>query len=134
ITRRVSATLRCETGRRRRFHPPVPASFAFAERLPPARGPQGEGQFRDLSTSRFFAIHGIMARRRSPTASMGWAADVARIALNEGWPALFSSTQSRAKRPCWMSAKISFIAALLAGPTTRGPETYSPYSAVLETE
>src|SRR6202158_4047474 len=91
-------------------------------------------QLRVLSTSLFLAIQGIMPRRRSPTSSMGWAAEVARMALNEGWPARFSSTQSRAKRPDWMSARIFFVAARDSGPTTRGPETYSPYSAVLETE
>src|SRR5436190_849053 len=92
------------------------------------------GQFRVRSTSLFLAIHGIMPRSFSPTASMGCAADAARIALKEGCPALFSNTQSRAKRPCWMSARIAFMAFLASGPTTRGPETYSPYSAVLETE
>jgi hypothetical protein len=81
----------------------------FAERTKTQR-PSDEGgpldlfcneinQLRLRSTSLFLAIQGIMPRRRSPTSSIGWAAERARIALNEGWPALFSSTQSRAKRP-----------------------------------
>src|SRR5690348_8804233 len=56
-------------------------------------------QFFALSTSLFLAIHGIIARRRSPTSSIGWAACFARVALKEGWPALFSRTQSRANFP-----------------------------------
>ena len=37
-----------------------------------------------------------------------------RIALKLTWPALFSSTQSRAKRPSWMSARTRFISALVS--------------------
>ena len=37
------------------------------------------------------------------------------MALKLGWPALFSSTQSRAKRPDWMSSSTRFISALVSG-------------------
>jgi len=57
------------------------------------------GQFLALSTILFLAIHGIMARSLAPTSSMGCAAEAARMALNEVWLTLFSSIQSRAKRP-----------------------------------
>ena len=57
-----------------------------------------------------------------------------RMALNEAWLTLFSSIQSRAKRPDWMSASTRFISALVSSVTMRGPERYSPYSAVLEIE
>src|SRR5262249_11636302 len=105
--------------------------FKLSDRA--GQGRRGD-QFRVRSTSLFFVIQGIMARSFSPTASIGCAAPRVRIALNEGCPALFSRTQSRAKRPDWISARIAFMAALDSGPTTRGPETYSPYSAVFETE
>src|ERR1700733_885848 len=95
-----------------------------------ARGPQ----FFVLSTSAPFLIHGIMSRSLAPTSSIGWVASLARVALNEVWLTLFSSIQSRAKRPDWMSASTRFISALVSALTMRGPETYSPYSAVLEIE
>ena len=44
-----------------------------------------------------------------------------RIALKLTWPALFSSTQSRAKRPSWMSASTRFISALVSSVMIRGP-------------
>lgn len=43
--------------------------------------------------------HGIMARSRFPTASIGWAAERARMSFMNGNPALFSSIQARANRP-----------------------------------
>jgi hypothetical protein len=46
--------------------------------------------------------------------------------------ATFSNTQSRAKRPDWMSARMRFISARVSPVTIRGPATYSPYSAVFE--
>src|SRR6267154_2102330 len=75
-------------------------------------------QFRLLSTRARCLIHGIMARS----------------ALNEVWLTRFSSIQLRVKVPDWMSARMRFISARVSSVTTRGPETYSPYSAVLETE
>src|SRR6185437_7704684 len=101
--------------------------------LPRERGGL-ENQFFVWSTSLFFVIHGIIARSFAPTSSMGWAALRARVALKDGWPALFSSTQSRAKRPDWMSSSTRFIAFLVSSVMMRGPVTYSPYSAVLEIE
>src|SRR4051812_25328479 len=91
-------------------------------------------QFRLLSTMARCLIHGIMARSLAPTSSIGCAAFLARIALKEVWLTRFSSIQSRVNLPDWMSPRIFFISALVSGVTTRGPETYWPYSAVLETE
>ena len=79
-------------------------------------------------------IHGIMPRSFSPISSIGCAAIFARIALKEVWLTRFSSIQLRVKVPVWISERIYFISALVCSFTTRGPETYSPYSAVLETE
>src|SRR5262249_51445774 len=91
-------------------------------------------QFRLLSTSARCLIHGIISRSLAPTCSIGCSASLVRIALNEVWLTLFSSIHSLTKRPGWMSPRIRFISALVSGVTTRGPETYSPYSAVLEIE
>src|SRR5258708_2132270 len=91
-------------------------------------------QFRVLSTSARCLIHGIMARSLAPTSSIGWAAILLRMALNEVWLTRFSSIQSLTNLPDWMSSRMAFISARVALLTTRGPETYSPYSAVLETE
>src|SRR5580692_1433793 len=93
-----------------------------------------ESQFLALSTSAPFLIHGIMSRSLAPTASIGWAASLARVALNEVWLTLFSSIQSRANLPDWMSLSTRFISFLVSSVTMRGPVTYSPYSAVLEIE
>src|SRR3954466_6835489 len=91
-------------------------------------------QFLLLSTIARCLIHGIMPRSFSPTSSIGCDAILARMALNEVWLTRFSSIQLRVKVPVWMSERIFFISALVASLTTRGPETYSPYSAVLDTE
>src|SRR6187401_2581027 len=91
-------------------------------------------QLRDLSTCAFALIHGIISRSFSPTCSIGCSASLARVALNEVWLTLFSSIQSRVNLPDWMSASTRFISALVASLMMRGPETYSPYSAVLEIE
>src|SRR3954467_8026613 len=91
-------------------------------------------QFFDLSTSAPFLIHGIMSRSLAPTSSIGCAASLARVALNEVWLTLFSSIQSRANLPDWMSLSTRFISFLVSSVTMRGPVTYSPYSAVLEIE
>src|SRR5216117_473835 len=91
-------------------------------------------QFLVLSTRAPFLIHGIMSRSFAPTSSIGCSASLARVALNEVWLTLFSSIQSRANLPPWMSARTRFISALVSAVTMRGPVTYSPYSAVLEIE
>src|ERR1700722_17857659 len=91
-------------------------------------------QFFALSTSLFLPIQGIMARNFSPTSSIGWALARARIALNEVWLTRFSSIQSRGNLPDWISPSTLFISAFVSGVMRRGPETYSPYSAVLEIE
>src|SRR5262249_20227459 len=96
--------------------------------------PLSRDQFLLLSTILRSAIHGIMSRKRLPTTSISWLSHLARIALNEVWLTRFSSIQSLTNLPDWMSDSTSFIASLLALPTTRGPETYSPYSAVFDTE
>ena len=56
-------------------------------------------QLRALSTSLFLPIHGIIALSFAPTSSIGCAFTRARVALNEVWLTLFSSIQSRVKRP-----------------------------------
>src|SRR5271165_5603451 len=91
-------------------------------------------QFRDRSTNALCLIQGIISRSLAPTCSIGCSASLARVALNEVWLTLFSSIQSRVKRPDWMSARTFFISALVSGVTMRGPVTYSPYSAVFEIE
>src|SRR5262249_39824654 len=103
-------------------------------RCEPVRKVTAVDQFRLRSTSARCLIHGIIARSFSPTCSIGCAAHAARIALNEVWLTRFSSIQSLTNLPDWMSPRILFISARVSGVTTRGPETYSPYSAVLETE
>src|SRR6478735_11610760 len=91
-------------------------------------------QFLVLSTSAPFFIQGIMSRSFAPTSSIGCWASLARVALNEVWLTLFSSIQSRANFPDWMSLSTRFISFLVSSLTMRGPVTYSPYSAVLEIE
>src|SRR6478736_278482 len=91
-------------------------------------------QFRLRSTNARCLIHGIIARSLAPISSIGCVAILARMALNDVWLTRFSSIQSLTNLPDWMSSRIFFISARVASLTTRGPETYSPYSAVLETE
>src|SRR5262249_34639203 len=91
-------------------------------------------QFLLRSTNARCLIHGIMARSLAPISSIGCVAILARMALNDVWLTRFSSIQSLTNLPDWMSPRILFISARVASLTTRGPETYSPYSAVLETE
>src|SRR6202011_223062 len=93
-----------------------------------------EDQFLLRSTSARCLIQGIISRSLAPTCSIGCSASLARVALNEVWLTLFSSIQSLVKRPDWMSAKTFFISARVWSVMTRGPETYSPYSAVFDTE
>src|SRR5262249_59615297 len=91
-------------------------------------------QFRLRSTNARCLIHGIMARSFSPMSSIGCAAILVRMALNEVWLTRFSSIQSFTNLPDWMSVRMRFISARVSSFTTRGPDTYSPYSAVLDTE
>ena len=49
-------------------------------------------------------------------------------------PELFSSTNSRANAPLWISSRISFIVCRTRSSTMRGPRVRSPYSAVSEIE
>src|ERR1700730_1204785 len=110
-------------------------SKKWRSRINPTSLGRGEAhQFFALSTSAFALIHGIMARSFSPTCSIGCCASLARVALNEVWLTLFSSIQLRVKRPDWISARIFFISARVSAVITRGPGTYSPYSAVFEIE
>ena len=106
------------------IRPPSQASCGF----------QAKDQFFERSTSARCLIHGIISRSLAPTCSMSCWASLARVALNEVWLTLFSSIQSRANLPPWMSARTRFISALVSAVTMRGPVTYSPYSAVLEIE
>src|ERR1700691_2855818 len=100
----------------------------------PVLTPNAVDQFLLRSTSARSLIHGIISRSLAPTCSIGCSASLARVALNEVWLTLFSSIQSRVKRPDWMSAKTFFISARVWAVMTRGPEAYSPYSAVFDTE
>src|SRR3978361_1582963 len=93
-----------------------------------------ETQFFVLSTSAPFLIHGILSRSLAPISSIGCSASLARVALNEVWLTLFSSIQSRANFPDWMSLRTRFISFFVSSVTMRGPVMYSPYSAVLEIE
>src|SRR5262249_431020 len=93
-----------------------------------------DDQFRLRSTSALCLIHGIMPRSFSPISSIGSLAQGVGMALNEVWLTRFASIQSLTNLPDWMSPRMRFISARVSGVTTRGPETYSPYSAVLETE
>src|ERR1700730_15032505 len=102
---------------------------------PDPLAPSGlQDQFRDRSTNARCLIQGIISRSFAPTCSIGCSASLARVALNEVWFTLFSSIQSLVKRPDWISARTFFISARVWSVMTRGPETYSPYSAVFDTE
>src|SRR5260221_3851857 len=103
-------------------------------KVPNGQEARPTGQFRALSTSARCLIQGIISRSLAPTCSIECSASLARVALNEVWLNLFSSIQSRVNLADWMSLRMRFISALVSAVTTRGPETYSPYSAVLEIE
>jgi hypothetical protein len=112
------------------------ARFVGVERDRRSRSPWRDniGSTASVSTSLFLVIQGIIARSRAPTSSIGCSASRRRMALKLGWPAAHSSIQSRTKRPDWMSVEDALHLGLGLGVTTRGPLTYSPYSAVLEIE
>src|SRR5882762_5577999 len=76
-------------------------------------------QFRLRSTIARALIQGIMARSLAPTSSIGCAAILARMALNEVWLTRFSSIQSLTNLPDWMSSRMRFISARVASLTTR---------------
>ncbi len=75
-----------------------------------------------------------MSRSSLPTFSISWSVPALRSSSNFLSPDLFSSMNSLANSPDWISARISFIAAREASPITRLPRVRSPYSAVLEIE
>src|SRR5215218_208584 len=130
LTMRIaSLDLILRSRRRRRLEGEVVHSASLAS-CATGQSPrqQTADQLRLLSTSARSLIHGIMARSFSPTASAGCAASLARIALNEVWLTRFSSIQSLANLPDWISDRMRFISARVSALITRGPETYSPYS------
>ena len=92
------------------------------------------GQFFALSTSLFLPIHGIMPRSFAPTSSIWWLSFMRRMPLKREPPALYSCIQSDVNLPVWMSCRTRFISALVSAVMMRGPETYSPHSAVFEIE
>src|SRR4029078_2026463 len=104
----------------------------FVARAP--RNDEATGQFLVLSTSAPFLIHGIMSRSLAPTSSIGCWESLARVALNEVWLTLFSSIQSRANLPDWMSARTRFISAFLSAGPNRGAAARSPDSCVIARE
>src|SRR5262249_27896640 len=103
-----------DDGRHHGRTPVIPANAGIH------RAAASRRQFLVLSTSLFFAIHGITARSFSPPSSIGCAALRRRIALKLAWFPLFPSIQSRANRPDWMSARMRFISARVASLMTRG--------------
>src|SRR5205085_11669369 len=91
-------------------------------------------QLRLLSTSLLALIHGIIARSFSPTTSIGCSAVRRRREISVGAPARFSRMKLFAYSPVWMSLSAWRMACLVCSVTTFGPVTYSPHSALFETE
>ena len=106
---RRSSSVRKKSGRRSNMRPPcargarkrstIARTSAHRQHPAPPATACARASSGHLSTSRFWAIHGIMARSFSPTFSMSCSAARRRIALKLAWPAAFSSTHSWAKRP-----------------------------------
>src|SRR5437667_2164691 len=65
--------------------------------------------------------NGIIARSRTPTASIGCARSACRVALKCGRPALCSATHARAYSPLLICSSITFISRRVASVTMRGP-------------
>src|SRR5438093_5008615 len=65
--------------------------------------------------------NGIIARSRTPTASIGCARSACRVALKCGRPALCSVTHARAYSPLLICSSITFISRRVASVTMRGP-------------
>ena len=77
----------------------------------------------------------MFLRSSSPTISIWCFLRLARLELKKVRPFLFSAIHLPAKVPSWMSERTARIRALVSSwGMTRGPETYSPYSAVSEME
>ena len=96
------------------------------------------GSARDIALSYAMANGGgragIIARSLAPTSSI-WCSEVRRRReIRVGAPALFSRMKLFAYSPVWISFRHCFIASLVCAVTTRGPVTYSPYSALFEIE
>src|SRR5690606_18850113 len=91
-------------------------------------------QLRDLSTSLFALIQGIIARSFSPTTSIGCSDIMRRRDSSVGAPARFSRMNCLAYSPLWMRSSAVFIAFLVSAVTIVGPVTYSPNSALFEIE
>src|SRR6185437_2933716 len=94
--------------------------IAWGEECAGRPRPAQPSQFFVLSTNAFLLIHGIIARSFSPTCSIGCSDSRRRVALKLDWLTLFSSIQSRAKRPDWMSASTFFISFLVSPLMMRG--------------
>src|SRR5438309_1087237 len=88
-------------------------------------------QFLVLSTSWSFLSHGIMARNRAPTSSIGCCSPRLSKALYWGRLAWHSSIHSLANRPLWISSRMRFISCLVSSVMMRGPRVTSPYFAVV---
>jgi DNA-binding helix-hairpin-helix protein with protein kinase domain len=79
-------------------------------------------------------IHGIMPRSFSPTSSIWWASLLRRVALKRAGRHLHSCIQSRGELAGLdvvqhaLHLRLGFLVMM------RGPETYSPHSAVFEIE
>src|SRR6476661_7707678 len=103
------------------------ASDPRRERLAPGIFPAApRDQLRDLSTSLFALIQGIIARSFSPTTSI-WCSEVRRRRdCRVGAPARFSRMKFFAYSPVWISLSTCFIAFFVSSFTTFGPVTYSP--------
>ena len=56
-----------------------------------------------------------------PGADIALRAAIDAEACELGWPAMHSLTQSRAKRPAWMSSSTRFISARVSSVPMRGP-------------
>src|SRR5262245_61845202 len=119
-------------------HQLVPGDLLRDRRAKPEdvqeRRPWIADQFLALSTSLFLAIHGIMPRSFSPTCSIWWLSFMRRMPLKRDSPERYSCIHSDVNLPVWMSLRMRFISALVSAVMMRGPETYSPHSAVLEIE
>ena len=87
-----------------------------------------------LSTSLLALIHGIMARSFSPTSSIGCASLHAARRLEPRHAGLELAHPLRGERAGLDVLQDRFISALVSAVMMRGPETYSPNSAVLEIE
>src|SRR2546430_1320299 len=115
--------------RQRRVRPARHQEPAGAIGQPRARSAMD--QFLVLSTSWSFLSHGIMARNRAPTSSIGCCSPRLSKALYWGRLAWHSSIHSLANRPLWISSRMRFISCLVSSVMMRGPRVTSPYFAVV---